>query len=87
MNAEQVQRKWMQFKSKLKQHGRKCIENDLQQMQQTEEKNDKIIGIFGDRNVIYNNPTCLTTILNGPGELIGPRHGQRILPLRPAEAP
>lgn len=86
MNAEQVQRKWMQFKGKLKQHGRECIENDLQQMQQTEERNDKIIGIFHDRNVIYNNPTCLTTILHGPNELIEPRRGQGILPFRPAEA-
>lgn len=84
MNAEQVRRKWMQFKGKLNQYGRECLENVLQQ---TEERNDKIIRISHDRNVIYNNPTCLTTILNGSGELIEPRRGQGILPLRPAETP
>lgn len=83
MNAEQVHRKWIQFKGKLTQYGSECLENVLGQ---TEERHDKISGERHDRYVISTTPTCLTTILNGPGELIGPRRGQGIPSVSPAEA-
>ena len=46
MNADQLKRKWMQFKGELKQRWGKFIDNDLQQI---EGSYDKIIGMLQER--------------------------------------